>query len=118
MEISKRAAKAGFEWGSIDGVFEKLNEEVAELKEALASGTQKEIASEIGDLLFTVVNLARFAKIDSEDALRTMVKRFSHRFRAMEEFADRPLEELDVETLEKLWQAAKRGNNILDKLRA
>jgi tetrapyrrole methylase family protein/MazG family protein len=108
LEISKRAAKAGFEWESIDGVFDKIDEEIKELKEALGSGDQSAIHGEIGDLLFTVVNIARFAKIDPEDSLRIMVKRFSARFMAMETGAGRPLEDLKTGELEVLWQVAKR----------
>jgi tetrapyrrole methylase family protein/MazG family protein len=108
LEISKRAAKAGFEWDSIDGVFDKLNEELVELKEALLHGNHDNAKSELGDLLFTVVNIARFIKTDAEDALRIMVKRFSERFRHMEISSTKPLEELTTAELEGLWQGAKR----------
>jgi tetrapyrrole methylase family protein/MazG family protein len=108
MEISKRAAKAGFEWNNIDGVFAKVDEEINELKVALANGHLDEVAFELGDLLFTVVNVARFAKVDAEDALRVMVRRFGTRFRAMENASDVPLEQLDQSSLEVLWQSAKR----------
>lgn len=107
-EISKRAAKCGFEWPSIEGVFEKLDEELIELKEALAEGDHSHILGELGDLLFTVVNISRFAKIDAEDALRIMVKRFTTRFKTMETLAAQPLEELNGNELESLWQTAKR----------
>jgi len=109
-EISKRAARVGFEWDSIDGVLDKLREEEAELRHAIASGDQERIASELGDLLFTVVNIARHAKVDAEDALRTMVDRFTRRFQWMEAEAarqNRPLESLSAEEWEELWQRAK-----------
>jgi tetrapyrrole methylase family protein / MazG family protein len=108
LDISKRAAKAGFEWPSVDEVFTKLDEEILELKEALASTDPDHIRDELGDLLFTAVNLGRFAKVDAEDALRRMVRRFETRFKLMELSADKPLEELSESEFERLWRAAKR----------
>lgn len=109
-EISKRAARVGFEWDSIYGVLDKLREEEAELRDAIESGDRERIASELGDLLFTVVNIARHAQVDAEDALRTMVDRFTRRFQWMEAEAarlNRPLESLSAEEWEALWQRAK-----------
>lgn len=114
-EISKKAAKAGFEWDSIDGVFEKLHEEIAELHDARAKGDREHIARELGDLLFTVVNLARFEKVDAEDALQRMVTRFTERFKRIEaEAADRgkSVEELTQPEMEAIWQQAKREQTI------
>ncbi|MCX7925727.1 MAG: nucleoside triphosphate pyrophosphohydrolase [Fimbriimonadales bacterium] len=111
-EISKRAARVGFEWDSIHGVLEKLREEETELRQAIESGDSERIESEIGDLLFTVVNIARHAKVDAEDALRTMVDRFTRRFQWMEAEAarqNRPLESLSAEEWEELWQRAKES---------
>ncbi|MCX7992623.1 MAG: nucleoside triphosphate pyrophosphohydrolase [Fimbriimonadales bacterium] len=110
-EISKRAARVGFEWDSIHGVLEKLREEETELRQAIESGDTARIESEVGDLLFTVVNIARHAKVDAEDALRTMVDRFTRRFQWMEVEAarqNRPLESLSAEEWEALWQRAKQ----------
>ncbi|HVT14299.1 MAG TPA: nucleoside triphosphate pyrophosphohydrolase [Fimbriimonadaceae bacterium] len=107
-EISKRAARSGFEWPDIEAVFDKLHEEEAELKEAIAAGDRKHIESEIGDLLFTAVNIARWAGIEPEDALRQMLDRFSKRFAAMEAAAHRPLPELSPEEWDRLWNEAKR----------
>lgn len=107
-EISKRAARSGFEWPDIEAVFDKLHEEEAELREALASGDQEHIEAEIGDLLFTAVNVARWAKVEPEEALRKMLNRFSQRFMAMESAAGRPLTELTAEEWDELWAAAKR----------
>ncbi|MCS7300142.1 MAG: nucleoside triphosphate pyrophosphohydrolase [Fimbriimonadales bacterium] len=109
-EISKRAARVGFEWDSIHGVLDKLREEETELRQAIKSGDSARIESEIGDLLFTVVNIARHAQVDAEDALRTMVDRFTRRFQWMEMEAarqNRPLESLSAEEWEALWQRAK-----------
>ena len=111
MEISKRAAKAGFEWNDIDGVFAKLDEELKELHEARARGDREHIADEIGDLLFTAVNLARFEHVDAEDALQRMVTRFIARFQLMEHAAaarGQSLTDLGMDEMESLWGQAKR----------
>jgi len=109
-EISKRAARVGFEWDSIDGVLDKLREEETELRQAIESGDSERIASELGDLLFTVVNIARHADIDAEQCLRQMVDRFTARFQWMESEAarqNRSLESLSPNEWEALWQQAK-----------
>lgn len=105
--VSKRAARAGFEWPSMEGVLDKLDEEDREVREALASGDAAHIEAEIGDLLFTVVNVARWAKVDPEEALRGMLDRFTRRFERMERLAEAPLAELDPETWDALWNRAK-----------
>lgn len=107
MEVSKRAVRAGFEWPDIEGVFEKLREEEAEVRQAIAAGDKDQVAAELGDLLFTIVNIARWAKVDPEDALRTMVDRFTRRFMAMEGLSDRPLTDLSLEEWDDLWNAVK-----------
>ena len=110
MEVSRRAVKVGFEWPSLDEVFAKLHEEIAELQAALPSADRNAIAGEIGDLLFTTVNIARFLQVDPEDALRTMVARFSERFRHMERDVARTgrrLTDLSPEEWDRLWEAAK-----------
>ncbi len=107
MEISKRAARAGFEWPDMDSVWEKFHEEEREFREALESGDTEHIAAELGDLLFTVVNLARWAKIDPEDALRTMAQRFRRRFELMGQSAGKPLTDLSPEEWDLAWNAAK-----------
>lgn len=106
-EISKRAARVGFEWPSLEAVFEKLDEEEAELHSAIASGNRAEIEAEMGDLLFTVVNVARWLEIEPEEALRKMLNRFSGRFQAMEASSTKPLRDLDPEEWNNLWEAAK-----------
>lgn len=107
LSVSKRAARAGFEWGSMEGVLEKLREEEAEVREALDSGDLQAIEGEIGDLLFTVVNVARWAKVDPEEALRGMLDRFTRRFERMEALASSPLSELDADAWDALWNQAK-----------
>jgi len=106
-EVSKRAARAGFEWQDIEGVFDKLREEEEETRQAIAKGDLAEIESEIGDLLFTVVNIARWAKVEPEEALRKMLNRFCDRFTLMEQEADRPLSELSPEEWDHLWRKSK-----------
>lgn len=106
-DISKRAVRVGFEWPSLDSVFEKLDEERAELHEAIESGSKEQIESELGDLLFTVVNVARWLGVEPEEALRKMLHRFTDRFMAMERLAPKPLQELSPEEWDQLWNHAK-----------
>jgi len=113
MEMSKRAVKAGFEWPNLDAVVEKLQEEVGELKDELRQGDRERIAEEIGDVLFTIVNVARWMKVDPEDALRAMTKRFADRFKRIEEAAragGRPLQEMTLQEMDAVWDRAKQGN--------
>lgn len=105
LEISKRAARAGFEWQDLAGVLAKLDEEVAELKNDLHD--RERAAEEIGDLLFTVVNIARWLKVDPEESLRQMVRRFRTRFEAMENATSRPLGELSPQEWDDLWETSK-----------
>ncbi len=106
-QISVRAARVGFEWPSLDAVLQKLGEEELEMREALSSGDKKRISDEIGDLLFTVVNVARWCDVLPEEALREMVDRFTKRFNAMEQATTKPLKELDPAEWDELWNRAK-----------
>lgn len=112
-QISSRAARVGFEWPDIEGVFEKLQEETGELREAMASaeeGRQDRIEEEIGDVLFVVVNLARFLKVDSESALKKANRKFKRRFHYMESqlaSTGKKLEGASLEEMEELWREAK-----------
>ena len=110
LTISKRAARAGFEWPDLEGVWQKLDEELAELRAEIPGGAQVRVEAEIGDVLFTVVNLARWLKCDPEEALRRMLGRFTARFMAMERASPRPLAELSPEEWDALWVAAKSGD--------
>ena len=108
-KISQKAAGLGFEWPSIDGVLEKLVEEVDELAGARESADQEHVEAEIGDLLFTLVNVARFLKVDPEQALRKTNGRFRKRFARVErEIADAP-SALSLERMEQVWQDAKHS---------
>jgi len=106
-EVSKRAQRAGFEWPNIDAVFEKLHEEELELKQAIRSEDSSEVESEIGDLLFSAVNLARWVEVEPEEALRKMLNRFTERFQRMESEAHKPFNDLTPEEWHILWEAAK-----------
>ena len=108
-KISRRAAGVGFEWEDIDGVWAKVHEEIDELK--AAEEGSPEAADELGDVLFTVVNVARKMGIDAEAALRRTCEKFTVRFENMEGAAaatGRPLEDLSLEEWEALWAEAKR----------
>jgi len=107
-EVSKRAARSGFEWSDLDGVFAKLREEETELVEAIDSGDTDLIESEVGDLLFTIVNIARWAGVEPEDALRRMVDRFIARFQLMESGTTKELSKLSPEEWDELWNSSKR----------
>lgn len=84
LDISRRAARSGFEWPNVDAVFAKLDEERSELSEAIQASNSENIESECGDYLFTVVNVCRWLDVDPEDALRKMLNRFTDRFQWME----------------------------------
>lgn len=110
-KISVKAAGAGFEWPTVEGVLEKLQEEAAELAKAREGGNTAEIEHEIGDLFFTVVNLARFLKVDPEQALRKTNARFRKRFAYMENkirSGGATLQATPLDRMEELWQEAKQ----------
>jgi len=111
LRTGEKAANVGFDWTDPSGVFAKLDEETAELRAAMDSGDAQAVESEVGDLLFTVVNLCRHLQVDPEAALRGTTRRFERRFRSLEATVrgtGRRLAELDIETLEAGWQAAKK----------
>lgn len=107
-EISVRAARSGFEWPSFESVFDKLREEERELRDAVEGGDAERIEQEVGDLLFTAVNIARWARVEPEDALRKMLNRFAARFMAMEQAAGDRLTELTPQEWDTLWEQSKR----------
>ncbi|WOD40737.1 nucleoside triphosphate pyrophosphohydrolase [Nodosilinea sp. E11] len=106
-KISHKAAKAGFEWNDIDGVWDKFHEELDEFRAALASEPKENQQAELGDLLFTLVNLARWYDLDPSEALQSTNRRFIQRFGLVEAVAEKPLGEYGIEELEGLWQKAK-----------
>ena len=110
LKISQKAAKTGFEWPDFEQVLEKFHEETAELAEARARGSQDEIEGELGDLLFTIVNMARWLNVDPEQALRRTNSKFRARFAYVERSLaarGRTLEQSTLEEMEALWQQAK-----------
>ncbi len=113
-KLQKRAASVGFDWSSAAGVIAKLDEEVIELKEAVLSGNKEQQHHELGDLLFTCVNLARHLGLDPDAGLRDANKRFESRFKSIEQTAarsDKSLAECDMTLLEQWWQDAKAQKN-------
>ncbi len=106
----EKAASEGFDWPDLAGVREKLREELAELDAAIASGEQRQVRAELGDVLFTLCNLARWFKAPAEDALREAIERFEGRFRYLEaQLAQRGKRVRDVDAAEtdRLWREAK-----------
>jgi MazG family protein len=109
--ISSRAARAGFDWDNAEQVLEKLEEELHELHAARQDASQEEIEGEIGDILFVLVNLARFMKVDPEQALRKSNAKFRRRFAHVEtqlQNRGKVFGDSNIEEMEELWQDAKR----------
>jgi uncharacterized protein YabN with tetrapyrrole methylase and pyrophosphatase domain len=106
-EVSKRAARQGFDWPDRESIWSKFHEEEREVREAIDDGDRVKIEAEIGDLLFTVVNIARWCQVEPEEALRKMLNRFQSRFTVMEQHADKPLSELNAQEWDDLWNRAK-----------
>lgn len=109
-KLQKKAAKVGFDWPSIDGVVAKLQEEVIELNQAVELNNIDSIEDEMGDVLFSVVNLCRHANVDAEIALQKANHKFEARFRCVEKLAsqqNKKLSELEEKQLDELWNQAK-----------
>jgi len=113
-QISARVARVGFDWPDVEGIFEKLEEEVLELREVISEGKdegrRERLEDEIGDMLFVIVNIARYLKIDSESALKRANRKFKSRFQYMEnELAKqgKSVEQVTLAEMEALWQKAK-----------
>ncbi|PSO53044.1 MAG: nucleoside triphosphate pyrophosphohydrolase [Cyanobacteria bacterium QH_6_48_35] len=107
MKISHKTASAGFEWENPEGVWDKFTEELAEFQQALQSEDQSQQQAELGDLLFTLINVARWYNLEPSEALQGTNQRFIQRLAKMEAAADRHLSEYGIEELESLWQQAK-----------
>lgn len=107
MTISRKAAKAGFEWEDLTGVWDKVHEELDELKEAVASGDSGHAQEELGDVLFTLVNVARWCGLDPEAGLAGTNQRFLDRFSRVESALGGDLQGRSIQELEQLWQQAK-----------
>jgi uncharacterized protein YabN with tetrapyrrole methylase and pyrophosphatase domain len=109
--ITERASQVGFDWANIDPVWEKVDEELAELKTAYATGNRNRTGEELGDLFFTLVNLSRFLGLQSEDLLNRATERFMKRFRYIEtqlrEAGKSPMAS-SLEVMDRLWLEAKQ----------
>lgn len=109
--ISRRAAHLGFEWPNIEQVWEKVEEEIRELKQAAASGDRLRTGEEVGDLLFTIVNIARFLEVESEEVLARTVDRFMRRFQHIEaklKEANKSFDQSSLEEMDRFWEEAKK----------
>ena len=113
LKVTKKAAKVGFDWENTGQIFEKLDEEINELKQGIESGDKANIGEEIGDLLFVLVNLARKLDIEPETALKKTNRKFRQRFRFIEDelkSSDRDLKDADLAEMDALWNKAKTQN--------
>ena len=110
VKLQKKASKVGFDWGAPEPVLDKFDEEMAEMREAMAAGNADEMEDELGDLLFVLANLARQLEIDPAKALRRANAKFELRFRAIEDAAGSrdALHNMELEEMEALWQQAKQ----------
>jgi tetrapyrrole methylase family protein/MazG family protein len=109
--IQDKASRLGFDWEHIDGAFAKLEEELEEFSRAYSSGRKRAIKEELGDLLFTLVNLSRFLDIDPEDALRGTIAKFTVRFQHIEQSLKKQgksFKQVSLEEMESLWQQSKK----------
>lgn len=107
MKISQKAAAVGFEWENIEGVWDKFSEELAEFKQALETEDREHQQAELGDLLFVIINLARWYGLDPSDALQGTNIRFIKRLSLVENYLERPLSDYNLDELETMWQRAK-----------
>lgn len=109
-KIQSKAAKAGFDWDDVTGALDKLSEEIAELKEAIADGEKEHINEELGDVIFSAVNVSRFVDVDAEESLTDATDKFVGRFKTVERLAREKgidMTASDIETLDRLWDEAK-----------
>lgn len=106
-KLQKRAASVGFDWDDVQGPIAKVREELAEVEEALADQDLPGVEEELGDLLFAVVNISRFLKIDPEQALRKANLKFSNRFQYIEKNLNKPFASSNIDEMNRLWEEAK-----------
>jgi len=111
-KLQHKAAKVGFDWDDIAPVWDKIKEEIDELKEAHTEGNANHIEEELGDVLFSVVNLARFLKVDAELALMNCNRKFKKRFGYVEKMVEKSgkkWSEYTLEALDSLWETSKKS---------
>lgn len=110
LKLQEQAARVGFDWSAAEPILDKIEEEIGELRQALAEGRSESISDELGDLIFAMVNIGRHVKVDAENALRGTNTKFRRRFRHIETSlaaSGETLEAASLERMEGLWQAAK-----------
>jgi len=110
-KIQKKASRAGFDWDTTEDVLPKLQEEIDEIEESIRNDDITEIEMEIGDLLFSVVNLCRFLNVQPEEALRKSTRKFADRFQRMEttlERTNKTFKDYDLSTLDQIWEQVKQ----------
>jgi tetrapyrrole methylase family protein/MazG family protein len=115
--ITERASEIGFDWGKADDVLVKVEEELREFKDALKDGRHKLIKDEMGDLLFSLVNLCRFMEIDAEEALRSSLRKFLKRFKYIEtrlQADDKSLDQVSLADMDDLWNQSKKMERDTD----
>ena len=108
--LTEKAARVGFDWRRTEDVFAKVEEEIGELRGAIDSGDPAQVHDELGDLLFTIANVARKLNVNPEEALQSTNRKFSRRFEAMESEvhgSGRNLDQLSLEEMDALWDRAK-----------
>ncbi|NLM74744.1 MAG: nucleoside triphosphate pyrophosphohydrolase [Clostridiaceae bacterium] len=113
-KVQQKAARVGFDWDDIEDAFKKIEEEALELKEAYKNGSKADMEEELGDLLFAVVNVSRFMKVQPELALSATVNKFIRRFEYIEEKAKeqgKSLDEMSLEEMDDLWNLCKKNEN-------
>ena len=112
--LQEKAKQVGFEWDNREQVWDKVEEEIGEMKEAISTGDQQKIEDEFGDVLFSLVNYARFLRIDAENALERTNKKFIDRFNRMEKQAfneGKPLSEMTLGEMDAIWDSIKKQNS-------
>ena len=121
LKLQERAANVGFDWSAPEPILDKIEEEIGELRSALASGEKAKVSDELGDLIFAVVNIGRHVKTDPEQALRDTNTKFRRRFHHIETTLDaegETLEGASLERMEEIWQAAKAIERQLDGVKS
>jgi len=115
-ELTRNASRLGFDWPDVAGIMDKMDEEMKELAEALDTGDRKRIEDELGDILFVVVNIARFLRINPEKALGKTISKFNRRFRYIEKSLHKigkSIDQSDLAEMDRLWNEAKRKGHSL-----
>ena len=113
-KLQKKAADVGFDWDDVSGALDKLEEEIAELRQAIKNEDRENMTEELGDILFSAVNVSRFIKTDAEEALTAASDKFLSRFTQVEKLAGErgvDMKSAGIEELDRLWDEAKRNNN-------